>query len=417
MDEYFEENPTVCEECGWVNHMPKLSAGQLARCERCGHALVKWPKNVLDKLISFGSSAVLMLILAVSFDFLGFSVKGNGLRITLPETATTLIGHDYRILAALLCLALFVIPLCYLLSVVYLSAGLKLKLRMPGSAFLSHLLTALQPWLMVDVFLAGALVSLVKLSETADISLGPSFWALCAYALLLLKTASLLDRRWLWRQIRGKAPAFEHLKPAPARSLSVSGCRSCGAVVPREHVMCGRCGRKVHGRSPAGLQPAIALLLAAAVMYVPANMFPVMKTVFLGDTDPSTIVGGVILFWRSGSYPVAVIIFAASVLIPLAKIISLLWLCRQCRRPVKTMPKQKAGLFFITDVIGRWSMIDVFVVAVLAGLVRLGSLMSMVPGPAALSFAAVVILTMLAAMYFDPSMLWDSKEAERKESV
>jgi paraquat-inducible protein A len=416
-DQFFADNPTVCEECDWVNPLPGLFPGQKAKCRCCGHTLVSWPEKIADRLLAYGLSGILMLIMTFSFTFLGFSTHGTGRHTSLPQTVTTLISYDYLILGAILFVALFVIPLFYLLLIMYLAAGLRMRRLLPGSVLLSRWYPALQPWLMVDVFLVGVLVSMVKLRSMIDIQLGLSFWALCGYALLVDKTVSLVDRRWMWRQIGGLAPAPDGLRDAPARVQGVSGCQYCGAIVNGEHGLCRRCRNKVHTRNPGGLKRTLALLSAAAVMYVPANIFPIMSTVSMGKEHPSTLLGGVVELWRMGSYPVAIIIFSASVMIPLIKILSLLWLCKESRSPGRVPVLIKMRVYRVMELIGRWSMIDVFVVATLVGLVRMGNLMSVVPGPAAVSFAAVVVLTMLAAMAFDPRLLWDSAQLKREGSV
>lgn len=142
-------------------------------------------------------------------------------------------------------------------------------------------------------------------------------------------------------------------------------------------------------------------------------ILPVMDVQGIGATTAggspggSTILAGVVTFWKSGSYPVAIIIFTASVLIPILKILALLWLCAATSGRAHGTPSSHTFAYHITELIGRWSMVDVFVVAILVCLVRLGILMTITPGPAALSFAAVVILTMLAAMSFDPRLVWD----------
>lgn len=413
----FVESPTVCEECDRVNPLPSFGAGQRVNCWHCGHTLVKWPVNVLDRLIGYGIACVLMLILALSFTFLGFSAYGTGQSTTLARTVSTLLDYDYLLLGSILCVALFVLPLVYLLVVMYLAFGLRIKRSLPGMLFLSRWYSVLQPWLLVDVFMVAVLVAMVKLRSMVDISLGHSFWAFCGYALLLDKIVSLVDKRWLWHQVAGRAPECTELRSETARDQGVSGCHCCGAVVTDDHGLCHRCRHTVNDRQPASLQRTLALLFAAIVMYVPANVFPIMDTVSLGNSESSTIIGGVFMLWRMGSYPVALIILLASVLIPLFKIISLFWLCWQCKRrePISPVPKMK--LYRVMELIGRWSMIDVFVVATLVGLIQMGNLMSVMPGPAAVPFAAVVVLTMLATKNFDPRLLWDNSIEVHRENI
>ena len=145
-------------------------------------------------------------------------------------------------------------------------------------------------------------------------------------------------------------------------------------------------------------------------MYVPANMFPIMSTVSMGKEHPSTLLGGVVELWRMGSYPVAIIIFSASVMIPLIKILSLLWLCKESRSPGRVPVLIKMKVYRVMELIGRWSMIDVFVVAILSSLVQLQALATITPGWASLFFALSVIFTMLSAQSFDSRLIWDTAQ-------
>lgn len=201
----------------------------------------------------------------------------------------------------------------------------------------------------------------------------------------------------------------DHIRFAADHGLA--SCHVCGKLSDVRLGDCPRCGAGLHLRKPGGLTRTVALLLAAAVFYIPAMALPVMNVSGIGGAEDSTILSGVVTFWNSGSYPVAIIIFTASVLIPLLKVVALVWLCLAARGLVGGSLRGLAVTYHITELLGRWSMVDVFVVAILVCLVRLGSLMTITPGPAALSFAAVVILTMFAAMSFDPRLLWDHRRS------
>ena len=198
---------------------------------------------------------------------------------------------------------------------------------------------------------------------------------------------------------------------AAARGLA--RCPDCGRVDSAALAHCPRCQSPLHLRKPNSLQRAIALTLGAALLYVPANLLPVMSVEStLKGMQESTIVGGVIQFWHSGDYPVALIIFTASVVIPLVKVFSIGTLCLGAC--TGRSPRALTRLYRLTDRIGRWSMVDVFVVAILVGVVQLGSVMTITAGPGALAFAGVVILTMLAVDSFDQRLLWDA--AARREA-
>ncbi|ETX11053.1 paraquat-inducible protein A [Marinomonas ushuaiensis DSM 15871] len=413
----FHENVTTCEECDHVNSIPPLKGGDRFRCQHCGHILISVHKHVSARILGVGLSSLLMLALAMSFSFLGFSSNGIDRTVSLFQTLSVLLGLGHLVLGAIISLALFVFPIVYLSSALFLVWSFQNKYVLKSAQrYCVRWIIVLQPWLMVDVFLVGILVALVKVNSLADISLELSFWAFCGYVLLLLKTVTLIDKRWLWNKVAGQATEHE-VEQGTAKKQNLIGCHFCGATLSRDAHHCDRCGHSVHSRRPNSLMTTSALLIASLVMYIPANVFPIMQTTFLGSTEPSTIMGGVLLLWTLESYPVALIILFASVVIPIAKMLALAWLCWQCCYPSQRLTKQKIKLYKMTELVGRWSMIDVFVVAILTSLVQMGNLVSIFPGPAVLSFTAVIVFTMLAAMSFDPRLLWDKDDGPKAASL
>ena len=193
-----------------------------------------------------------------------------------------------------------------------------------------------------------------------------------------------------------------------AAALGLACCHTCGKVSDAGLGHCPRCGAGIHLRFPNSLQTTVALLITAVILFLPANLLPIMHTEQFGRVTANTILGGVIRLWEHGSYPIALVIFIASILIPIAKIITLAWLCWTVRQAYAGGPEERALLYRVTEFIGRWSMIDVFVVAVLVALIQLGGLLTIRAGPAALAFAGVVITTMLAALTFDSRLIWDA---------
>lgn len=186
-------------------------------------------------------------------------------------------------------------------------------------------------------------------------------------------------------------------------------CGRCGSLSERlEESHCELCEAELHPRKTDSLQHTVAWLITAVVLYVPANLWPIMRTSYLGSPTDSTIVGGVIQLWHHGSYLVAGIIFLASVMVPIAKILSLCWLCWISSAGYKMSRPGHTKLYEITELLGRWSMIDICVVAVLVALVQLGGLLKIESGAAGLAFAGVVISTMFAAHSFDPRLIWDA---------
>ena len=184
-------------------------------------------------------------------------------------------------------------------------------------------------------------------------------------------------------------------------------CHICGKASPAAERVCPRCGTAIHLRKPNSIQRTIALMCAAAVLYIPAMTLPVMTLSELGQVAPTTIVEGMLEFWQAGDYPIAIVIFTASIMIPLLKIVALAWLCAAATGRVDPSPRMLAKVYWLTELLGRWSMIDIFVVGILVALVQIGTYMSVAPGPGAIAFGSVVILTMFAATSFEPRLLWD----------
>ncbi|APX93017.1 paraquat-inducible membrane protein A [Halomonas sp. 1513] len=401
----------ACHECDLVVALPPLRARERADCPRCGHTLSKRHYRPAQRSMALACSALIALMMAVSFPFISFQVGGVGNRIELSETASTMLGFHQPLVAIAVALTIIVLPAVYLCGMIWLQYGLLRRQPMPFSRGIARSLSHLHPWMMADVFIIGALVSLIKVAGMAQIEFGVAFWAFCVFAILLLYTTQSVDSDWMWFSLAGEPLAPRGVRTGEtAAPQRVTGCPTCGLVnrlTADGHGQCRRCGERLHARLPHSLQRTWALLAASVVMYVPANVYPIMTTTTLGHTSQSTIIGGVVELWQMGDWPVATVIFVASVVVPVGKILALAWLCLMINRSDELSNATRTTLYRITEFIGRWSMIDVFVVAMLVALIRAGALMSITPGPAALAFGAVVVLTMLAAMTFDPRLIWD----------
>jgi len=202
-----------------------------------------------------------------------------------------------------------------------------------------------------------------------------------------------------------------------AASLGLTACPHCAAVWKNaeEGEACGRCGTRLHTRKPQSLNRTWALLIAACMMYIPANLLPVMITRTLFGTQNDTILSGVIYFWVSGAYGLAAIVFIASFLVPLFKLAVLFLLVVLAQRGSTWRRRERAKLYHIIEVIGRWSMLDVFVVSLLTGLVQIQGFAVITAGVGIAAFGSVVVLTMLASLSFDPKLTWDSEVAQGHE--
>lgn len=202
-----------------------------------------------------------------------------------------------------------------------------------------------------------------------------------------------------------------------AAELGLCSCHVCSLVSRRLQTAgpshCSRCGSSLHFRKPASVARSWAFLIAAYIMYLPANLLPIMDTGSLRSYRQDTILSGVVYLWQSGSWGISVIVFIASIMIPLLKLISLTLLLITVQRNSSWHPEQRARLFRLVDLVGRWSMLDIYVVTLLAALVQLQSIAIVKARPGAVAFGAVVVLTMFAATYFDPRLIWDPLRKER----
>jgi paraquat-inducible protein A len=200
---------------------------------------------------------------------------------------------------------------------------------------------------------------------------------------------------------------------ATAASMRLLSCHACGLLSTHalEGLHCPRCGTALHRRKPDSLVRSWAFLIAAVILYIPANLLPMMSAQSILGTSHDTILSGIVYFWISGSKALAMLVLTASVVVPLLKMMALTMLLLSVHFRCTWRIRQQTRLYRLLEMIGRWSMLDIFVVAMLAALVRAGKLATITPGPGTLAFAAVVVLTMLASLSFDSRLLWDALDA------
>jgi len=345
---------------------------------------------------------------------------------TLMNVATAGIAHQAALLSGpaelwrrgMPSLALVVVfttllaPLAKLLLTLYVL--LRLRARRPPR----HLREAfawverLRPWSMVEVFVFGVFVAYVKLSDLVTIHLQIGVFALLALTFVIIWADTALDREAVWEAISRHDLATVQATVASfpaARGAVAIGCEVCGCVAagPAVHGKCPRCHQAVHVRKPDSISRTWALVAAAAILYVPANVYPVLTVVQLGAGAPSTILGGVEELLSSGMYPLAALVFFASIAVPMLKLLGLLVMLLATQTGRVFWLRDRTRLYHFVRWIGRWSMIDIFMESLLGALVRFGSIVTIQPGLGAVAFCGVVILTMFAAECFDPRLMWD----------
>ncbi len=408
------ENWVLCPSCDLAVKVPRLMPGAKATCPRCETTLSTAWHDPVKRPVALALSALVMLALANIFPFISISVSGLTNQITLMQIPQAMVSDQYQFLATIFLLFVQIIPAICLLSMIIL--GLQLKLPHQVTIPLAKGLFYLRNWGMAEIFLAGVLVSFVKLMAYGKIGLEMSFWPWCLFCLFQLRAFQCLERRDIWRRIRPEPP-LPHAPQAGITGLAqnLRSCRCCEAIVAADNRLCPRCYQRGYPRKRQSLQWTVSLLITSIMLYIPANVLPIMVTDALGSQSGSNIMAGVIFLWNEGSWPIAMVIFIASILVPSMKILAIGWLSWNAGGYGERDNHRLHVIYEIVEFVGRWSMVDVFVIAVLSALVRMGGLMNIYPAQGALLFCLVVILTMFSAQAFDPRLLWDRESPQKHE--
>jgi paraquat-inducible protein A len=394
----------ACHDCGAVYRRPVLRPGERARCPRCGAVLHRASRLSPDQLLALVLAALILLLIANLTPIVELSVQGQSNRATLFGSIAALWSEDRQLVATLAFATTLGFPAVELSALLSVLLIWRRNPDAPPAALLLRTVQALRPWGMIEVFMLGVLVALVKLSHLAHVLPGTALWGFAALTVLLATILSF-DLKTLWAaRATGSGDAAFDGAAVP--------CHVCGLVCDTGslHARCPRCGAALHRRKADSLTRTWALLAAAAILYLPANLLPMMETSSLFGQESDTIMSGIVYFWTSGSQDLAVLIFFVSIFVPLAKLFCLAALAVAARRGRRRGLKQSAQLFRIVEFVGRWSMLDIFVVALMVGMVRFRGLAVIEAGPGAAAFGAVVVLTILAARSFDPRLIWDASE-------
>ncbi len=392
-------------------------------CVHCGHLMLSRHSHWEAKVAALTVTGIVLFVLANTFPFLGLEQAGLIQQSNLISGVFALLERQQFILAALVFVTIFLFPLLELLGLAYILVFRMVDIRAPFMGQVLHLLHLSRPWSMLEIFLLGVLVSSIKLAGMAQILPGVGLYAFLALVLVLIACHLYLDREtiWNWLDSHNYYATVDYAADAadPNNQLHqrLFACHCCEALIDDEvlasHNECPRCDNPVYPRWPRSVQKTAALLVAATVLYIPSNTLPIMRTTNLGSTVSDTIFSGVVHLAEAGDLPIALLVFVASIVIPIAKLLIMAYLLWNVSIRTSADPRQMTRLFKITEFVGRWSMIDVFVVTILVALVQFGLLANVEPGAALLSFAGVVVLTMLAAETFDSRLIWDAYHSNK----
>jgi paraquat-inducible protein A len=410
-ERYVADGLIACHACDGLHRIAPVPEGGKALCTRCGTQLYRNPRQGLDRATALYLSAFLLLLIANAFPFIGLRVGDRLEEMHIASAGVALFRQGMGEIGLLVLLTSVIFPLLSLGGMLCLLVPLRLGLRPRYLTQAWRLVRALGPWSLGGVFMLALLVSIVKLQDLATLVPGAGLYAFAALLGVSAAAAASFDAGIVWPRL---GPAFG---PSGAgidrRSAAAHGyvtCRACDLLVKPgpEGADCPRCGSAVReARVRDSAARTWALLFSATVLLIPANVYPVMTVIQYGAGEPSTILAGVVHLIEGGMWPLALLVFFASFVVPISKILVLAFLLLTIRRGSAWRVRDRTRLYRVIESVGAWSMVDVFLVGILVALVQMDALARVLPGIGAAFFAASVVLTMIAAHSFDSRLVWD----------
>ena len=403
-----------CPDCGLFQIVPSLPARGEATCLRCDATLRRSRPGWSGRVMALALTSFVLYFVAVLAPFLSVDIVGQQRQTTMLSLPTALIAQGAWELGVIVFATAIVAPIAKIMVLIYVLHGLRSDHPPANLPFIFKWYHRIGPWAMVEVFLLGVFVAFTRLGSIATVNTGAALYAVAALMVTMVAADFLLEPESVWEAMeqRGLVPP-----PQAGRGQPIS-CHECGRVnLASEGDLCTRCATRLHVRLPNSASNTWALLAAATALYIPANIFPVMTVTRLGHGTPSTILGGAQELLDAGMWPLALLVFVASITVPLFKLVSLALMLLATHRGSPWHLVDRTRIYRVVDFIGRWSMIDVFMLATLVSLVQAGVIADIKPGVGAICFGSVVVLTMIAAVCFDPRLMWDAAGEDALEHI
>jgi paraquat-inducible protein A len=393
-----------CPNCGLVQVCGEHTPNHKITCCRCRTVLAHCAAKSLDATFACVTAILLLLIPAMTEPFLTTSVFGATRTSTLPMSAIVLWQEGWPLLAIIVFLFLLLFPVIRFGALAVVLLAIRLDQRPRWLGFVFRIGNALQTWAMLDVFLLGLGVAYARLHASLLVTLDIGAACFMAATVVSLVSRATLDKAQAWRRL---AP-----DSVPKPGEPVIACRCCNYWVPQdqEGCRCPRCTTIVRHRRANSIPRAIALLIAAVLLYFPANLYPIATIPIDFKPTAYTVLGGIVDLARSGLLGLALIVFCASFTLPLLKMVGLAWCVASTIRRSNTQLIAKTRAYRVIEEVGRWSMVDPLTIACFVPVLHFNGLVNGSAEAAATPFAAVVILTTLAVKFFDPRLMWDAAE-------
>jgi paraquat-inducible protein A len=392
-----------CPNCATLQDLPTPERSAIISCRVCRSPLERTTGRSLPAALACSASVLLLLFPANLLPFLTTSVIGVSRHSHLISSVTAMWGDGWPILAVAIGLFVIVLPFARFAALTAVLGCLQFGYRPSWLGRTFRIANGLQQWAMVDVFLLGLWVAYARLIATISVQVGAGALCFIAAGCLSLFTRATLDKSAVWRAIRSDEAA---------REGPVSACAACDLVTPYagEGARCPRCEARITAREPDSVARAIALTAAGLILYIPANLFPIATLPIGLAPTKYNVLQGVIDLAQAHLFGLALLVFTASFAIPLLKLIGLTYCLVSVIRRSRQRLVLKTRVYRIVEEIGRWSMVDPFVIACFVPVMQYNALIYGRAEPAAPAFATVVILTMIAARAFDPRLMWDAAQ-------
>jgi paraquat-inducible protein A len=397
-----------CTQCGLFSVLPAMRPELVADCPRCAHTLWRMRANPFEFPIACGLAGILFYIYAITAPFLEISTFGRFSLARLTTGPAELAEQGFAWVGFLVALATVILPGVKLGLMLVTLIGLRthsVPVWLLKTLFRWY--RPISPWAMIDVYLLGFLVAYTRLTAIASVHLDTALFSLIGLMVAMAAADAALDEEAVWRAL----DRLDGATAPPPSSAALIGCTCCGlASHAAAGERCRRCQARLRSRKPDSVARSWAFMLAAVALYIPANIYPVLIITQLAQEQKFTIMGGIAELADYGLWPLAALVFLASITIPLMKLLVLAYMLilTQRRSPLHLIGRTRA--FRLVDFIGRWSMIDVFMISILVALVQFGQFATIRTDTGAPCFAAVVVLTIFAVDVFDPRLMWDASE-------
>ncbi len=397
----------LCKGCELPIAVEALPSGNSAFCPRCNTKLYGTAHRSLNGNLAIAITCLILFIPSHFFPFISIRLIGMVIPATLPSGTFALIQEGFVGLGLLILFCSSIAPFLVCLSVIAAHIALK-KHCFKCLKYSLNLIQFLKKWMMLDVFLVSVAISCFKLQDYSDIFVGVGLYGIILLQLFALLLISRVTVQSYWEAWHKESDFF-------FKDMSAY-CNQCHLSQPKS-THCQRCWSELHRRKPASIQKTWALLIAAFAFTIPANIFAISILFTNGQRIEDTILSGIATLIVKDMYGIALIIFIASIVVPIAKIVGMGYILLTIQFKQSTLKRERMFIYFVIKWIGKWSVMDLFVISIMMTLIDRGQILNFSPGFGAVAFGAVVVLTMLATEHFDPRLIWDAPTETAKYST